>query len=378
MDTVKGWRFITLHNILLKQLNNWFQHIIPWVKILKCKWIPQPDERLLNLQSYCWTVREGASHDSTAGPDTKEDGENTLAVMKVTFRRLTQHSRRGFTCAIYAAPASPIQLNARLSKQRFLLADLVVERADPIRRAPSSPIRLFRRDKWVRLDQKKHPKWIWHICASVCMNRCQSVGLHVRCVTAQWLTRFLQTREGGSSAREEGCPLMSQPCHKHRSVNTSVTLQWLMPLSATSTFLDSSSQCFRSDWFTVNLSGFAVRLTGESTHLRLEHNDIVFVREISIRSVRPACQNLQHGVQYYTNKQNSDRCTRHSVTWRLFSSATHYLLKALQLAQGGKHLVQHTGNLPIYFPSCVFMTNYIMYLQKIQSCCEVSMTIHVT
>lgn len=107
--------------------------------------------------------------------DTKEDGENTLAVMKVTYRRLTQHSRRGFTCAIYAAPASPIQLNARLSKQRFLLADLVVERADPIRRAPSSPIRLFRRDKWVRLDQKKHPKWIWHICASVCMNRCVRV-----------------------------------------------------------------------------------------------------------------------------------------------------------------------------------------------------------
>lgn len=53
----------------------------------------------------------------------------------------------GHTCAMYLAPASPIELKARLSDRRFLLADLVVERADPIRRAPSSPIRLFLRDK---------------------------------------------------------------------------------------------------------------------------------------------------------------------------------------------------------------------------------------
>lgn len=59
-----------------------------------------------------------------------------------------------YTCAICIAPASPIQLNARLSDKRLLLEDLAVERAAPIRQAPSFPIRLFRRDKWVRLDQR--------------------------------------------------------------------------------------------------------------------------------------------------------------------------------------------------------------------------------
>lgn len=39
----------------------------------------------------------------------------------------------GHTCAICVAPASPIELKAMLSDKRFLLVDLVVERADPIR-----------------------------------------------------------------------------------------------------------------------------------------------------------------------------------------------------------------------------------------------------
>lgn len=66
--------------------------------------------------------------------------------MRGTYRENIK-SVLGYTCAIYVAPASPIELKARLSDKRFLLADLVVERADPIRRAPSSPIWLFRRDK---------------------------------------------------------------------------------------------------------------------------------------------------------------------------------------------------------------------------------------
>lgn len=61
----------------------------------------------------------------------------------------------GFTCAKCAAPTSPIELNARLSNTRFLLADLAVDRAEPIRRAPSSPIRLLRSDRWVRLDDQR-------------------------------------------------------------------------------------------------------------------------------------------------------------------------------------------------------------------------------
>ena len=71
---------------------------------------------------------------------------NTSAAMKETYA-VNMVSVIGFTCAIYSAPASPIELNARLSDKRLLLAELSVERADPIRRAPSSPIWLFLRDK---------------------------------------------------------------------------------------------------------------------------------------------------------------------------------------------------------------------------------------
>lgn len=72
----------------------------------------------------------------------------------------------GYTWAISAAPASHIRLNARLSDRRFLLADLAVESAEPIRRAPSTPIRLFLRDKWVRLDQRN----AWHYNCSCVQN----------------------------------------------------------------------------------------------------------------------------------------------------------------------------------------------------------------
>lgn len=80
----------------------------------------------------------------------------------------------GYTCAICVAPASPIELNARLSDRRFLLADLVVERAEPIRRAPSSPIRLFRRDKCVRLDKRNTQHENMHVGASMCVCECKS------------------------------------------------------------------------------------------------------------------------------------------------------------------------------------------------------------
>lgn len=115
-----------------------------------------------------------------------------------------------YTCAICAAPASPIELNAKLSNRRFLLADVVVERADPIRRAPSSPIRLFRRDKWVMLDQRdtRHESGMFVL---LWMQIWTSSGL----LCEIWnllggLTRCLQRGEGGSSALVEGCPPMSQ------------------------------------------------------------------------------------------------------------------------------------------------------------------------
>ncbi len=46
-------------------------------------------------------------------------------------------------------------------------------------------------------------------------------------------------------------------------------------------------------------------MTVESTHLRLEHSDIVFMREIIIWSVSPACQNLQHSRQNYTSRNKT-------------------------------------------------------------------------
>lgn len=110
-----------------------------------------------------------------------------------------------FTRAICAAPASPMELNARLSDKRFLLAVVEVESAEPIKRAPSTPIRLFRRDRWVRLRRKKKMTWIGYVCAPVCTKKC----LLMHDVNV-WLTCCLQREEGGSSALEERSPPVSQ------------------------------------------------------------------------------------------------------------------------------------------------------------------------
>lgn len=114
--------------------------------------------------------------------ETKQEEDNTSAVMRGTYSGNTE-SILVYTCAIWVAPASPIELNARLSDRRFLLADLVVERADPIRRASSSPIRLFLRDKWVRLDQKDAQHESGHVCDYICVWGQIKVYLNKLCST---------------------------------------------------------------------------------------------------------------------------------------------------------------------------------------------------
>lgn len=121
-----------------------------------------------------------------------ETKTNTLAAMKGTYRENIKLVL-GYTCAIYVAPASPIELNARLSDNRFLLADLVVERANPIRRAPSSPIWLFRRDKWVMLYQRniQHESCIllvnWYMNIYV-----NNLYFYVRCMTISYSQAVLR------------------------------------------------------------------------------------------------------------------------------------------------------------------------------------------
>lgn len=46
-------------------------------------------------------------------------------------------------------------------------------------------------------------------------------------------------------------------------------------------------------------------MTVDPTHLRLEHSGIVFTRDITIRSVSPACQNLQDSGQGKINKNKT-------------------------------------------------------------------------
>lgn len=97
-----------------------------------------------------WKGKQGGKHISSSDGNIQRERGSAL----------------DYTFAICMAPASPILLNARLSDRRFLLADLLVERAKPIRRAPSSPIRLFRSDKWLMLDQRD-VTWIWtYLCKS--------------------------------------------------------------------------------------------------------------------------------------------------------------------------------------------------------------------
>lgn len=133
--------------------------------------------------------------------ETKQDEDKISAVIRGSYNI---DSLLGYTFAICAAPSSPIQLNARLSDKRFLLADLVVERADPIRRAPSFPMRLFLRDRWVRLDQRNNMSQAC-LCSCLCVNVNQCLIEPV-----WWLTCCLQREGGGSSSLEEGCPPMSQ------------------------------------------------------------------------------------------------------------------------------------------------------------------------
>ena len=82
-----------------------------------------------------------------------------------------------YTWAIWAAPASPIELKARLSDSRFLLVDLVVESREPIRRALVTPIRLFLRDKWVRLETKETHTEESGVCVLLCVCVCVNRGL---------------------------------------------------------------------------------------------------------------------------------------------------------------------------------------------------------
>lgn len=134
-----------------------------WGYSLSCKWIPQPDEQLQSLQSDCWTVRERVKPDSAANPERqnkKKDEHNMWVMKKVDDKETAVRC----TCAMWAAPASPIQLKAKLSDRRFLLEQLFVESAAPIRRALSSPIRLLRRDRWVSLDQRDMHSEIRHVC----------------------------------------------------------------------------------------------------------------------------------------------------------------------------------------------------------------------
>lgn len=113
---------------------------------------PQPDVWLRSLRSDCWAARGKPEYDSASVPD-EEERRCIPAIVAKWLRAETRSVHASHTLAKNAAPASPIELNARLSDKRFLLADEVLERAKPIRRAPSSPIWLHRRDRWVRLRQ---------------------------------------------------------------------------------------------------------------------------------------------------------------------------------------------------------------------------------
>lgn len=116
---------------------------------LSCKWIPRPDMQLQSLQSDCWPARDKAELDSAAGPERQKQHQHLSAQEW----NKSGESFVSVTCAICAAPASLIELKARLRDKRFLLADLMVDRAEPMSRAPSSPIQLFLRDKWVSLEE---------------------------------------------------------------------------------------------------------------------------------------------------------------------------------------------------------------------------------
>ena len=113
-----------------------------------------PGEPPLRRLSCCCRERDRAGPGSNAGPRRSHMGTMNVPDKDCSHTWKWRLGARLCTWAMCVAPASPIELNARLRITRFLLADVVVERAKPIRRAPSSPMRLFLSDRWVRLGRE--------------------------------------------------------------------------------------------------------------------------------------------------------------------------------------------------------------------------------